>query len=100
MSVFFSFFCNSEYSPTNVFSFFCFAYKASEGNPDNLLRSRSYNSPKMDHPEESKEMLNLSSATGIREKSNVQTLRKSSIVSNVVPLDIPNGKGSTKFLKS
>ncbi|XP_027917859.1 katanin p80 WD40 repeat-containing subunit B1 homolog [Vigna unguiculata] len=71
---------------------------SSEGNPDNLLRSRSYNSPKMDHPEESKEMLNLSSATGIREKSNVQTLRKSSIVSNVVPLDIPNDIDSREFV--
>lgn len=82
------------------FQLFFFAYKASEGNPDNLLRSRSYNSPKMDHLEESKEMLNLSSSTGVRAKSNEQTLRKSYMLSNVVPLDILNGKDSTKLLKS
>ncbi|KAG2410116.1 Katanin p80 WD40 repeat-containing subunit B1-like protein [Vigna angularis] len=70
----------------------------SEGNPDHLLRSRSYNSPKMDHLEESKEMLNLSSATRVRAKSNEQTLRKSYIVSNVVPLDILNDIDFREFV--
>ncbi|XP_047147902.1 katanin p80 WD40 repeat-containing subunit B1 homolog KTN80.2-like isoform X1 [Vigna umbellata] len=71
---------------------------SSEGNPDHLLRSRSYNSPKMDHLEESKEMLNLSSATRVRAKSNEQTLRKSYIVSNVAPLDILNDIDFREFV--
>ncbi|KAL2627236.1 hypothetical protein AAZX31_07G177000 [Glycine max] len=62
---------------------------SSGGNPDTLLRSRSYNSPKVDLPEESKEMLNWSPATRAREKQN-EALRKSYIVPNVVHRDILN----------
>ena len=75
------------------------AYKASGGNPDTLIRSRSYNSPKVDLPEESKEMLNWSPATRAREKQN-EALRKSYIVPNVVHRDILNGKDSATFSKT
>ncbi|KAG5113401.1 hypothetical protein JHK82_036670 [Glycine max] len=72
----------------------------SGGNPDTLIRSRSYNSPKVDLPEESKEMLNWSPATRAHAKQNEQTLRKSYIMPNFVPRDIVNGKNSATFSKT
>ncbi|RDX71931.1 Katanin p80 WD40 repeat-containing subunit B1-like protein, partial [Mucuna pruriens] len=74
--------------------------RAFGGNPDTVLRSRSYNSPKVDLSEESKEMLNWSPKSGVRAKPNEQALRKSSIVSNVVHQDIPDGKDSSTFSKT
>ncbi|KAL5150558.1 Katanin p80 WD40 repeat-containing subunit B1 [Glycine soja] len=73
---------------------------SSGGNPDTLIRSRSYNSPKVDLPEESKEMLNWSPATRAHAKQNEQTLRKSYIMPNFVPRDIVNGKNSATFSKT
>ncbi|KAH1102172.1 hypothetical protein GYH30_036637 [Glycine max] len=73
---------------------------SSGGNPDTLIRSRSYNSPKVDLPEESKEMLNWSPATRVHAKQNEQTLRKSYIMPNFVPRDIVNGKNSATFSKT
>ncbi|KAL2946127.1 hypothetical protein AAZX31_U003100 [Glycine max] len=73
---------------------------ASGGIPDTLIRSRSYNSPKVDLPEESKEMLNWSPATRAHAKQNEQTLRKSYIMPNFVPRDIVNGKNSATFSKT
>nr|KYP61085.1 Katanin p80 WD40 repeat-containing subunit B1 isogeny 1 [Cajanus cajan] len=71
----------------------------SGGSPDTLPRSRSYNSPKVDLPEDSKEMLNWSPATGVRAKSNEQALKKSHIASNL-PGGILNGKESATFSNS
>ncbi|KAL2979358.1 hypothetical protein AAZX31_13G168200 [Glycine max] len=70
---------------------------SSGGNPDTLIRSRSYNSPKVDLPEESKEMLNWSPATRAHAKQNEQTLRKSYIMPNFVPRDIVNDLDSRTF---
>ncbi|KAH1102173.1 hypothetical protein GYH30_036637 [Glycine max] len=70
---------------------------SSGGNPDTLIRSRSYNSPKVDLPEESKEMLNWSPATRVHAKQNEQTLRKSYIMPNFVPRDIVNDLDSRTF---
>ncbi|KAL2946128.1 hypothetical protein AAZX31_U003100 [Glycine max] len=70
---------------------------ASGGIPDTLIRSRSYNSPKVDLPEESKEMLNWSPATRAHAKQNEQTLRKSYIMPNFVPRDIVNDLDSRTF---
>ncbi|XP_020222780.1 katanin p80 WD40 repeat-containing subunit B1 homolog isoform X2 [Cajanus cajan] len=72
---------------------------SSGGSPDTLPRSRSYNSPKVDLPEDSKEMLNWSPATGVRAKSNEQALKKSHIASNL-PGGILNGKESATFSNS
>ncbi|KAK7362911.1 hypothetical protein VNO77_05036 [Canavalia gladiata] len=73
---------------------------SSGGNPVNLQRSRSYNSPKVDLPEESKEMLNWSPATGVHAKPNEHTLRKSYIVPTTVPRDIPDGEDSATFSRT
>ena len=75
-------------------------YKASGGKPVTLQRSGSFNSPKVDLPEESKEICNLGAqkqnpAAGVHVKPN-EVLRKSFIVPNIVPRDIPDGKDSTK----
>ncbi|KAK7400502.1 hypothetical protein VNO78_11711 [Psophocarpus tetragonolobus] len=70
------------------------------GNPDSLLRSRSYNSPKVDLPEESKEMLNWSPATRTHSKLNEQALGKSYILPSVVPQNVLNGKDSATFSKT
>ena len=72
------------------------AYKASGGNPVAFQRSRSYSSSKVDFSEESKEMLRQSPAEGVHAKPNEQSLRKSFIVPNIVPRDIPNCKDSAK----
>ncbi|XP_061363012.1 katanin p80 WD40 repeat-containing subunit B1 homolog KTN80.1-like isoform X2 [Gastrolobium bilobum] len=72
------------------------------GKPVALQRSGSFSSPKVILPEESKEICNLrtlkqSPATGIHVKSNEQQpIRKSFIVPNIVPRDIPDGKDSVK----
>ncbi|KAK7327942.1 hypothetical protein VNO77_22035 [Canavalia gladiata] len=77
---------------------------SSGGKPVTFQRSGSFNSSKVDLPEESKEICNLgtpkqSSATGVRVKSNEQAMRKSFIVPNIVPRDIPDGKVSAKSEK-
>ncbi|KAJ1434779.1 WD40/YVTN repeat-like-containing domain superfamily [Sesbania bispinosa] len=77
---------------------------SSGGKPVALQRSGSFNSPKVDLPEESKEICALgtvkqSPATGVHVKSIEQTIRKSFIVPNIVPRDIPDGKDSAKSEK-
>ncbi|XP_027345762.1 katanin p80 WD40 repeat-containing subunit B1 homolog isoform X2 [Abrus precatorius] len=72
---------------------------SSGGNPVMLHKSRSLNSPKIDLPEESKEMLNWSPATGVHAKPNEQASTKSYFVSNIIPRDIPDGKDSVTFSK-
>lgn len=79
-------------------------YKASGGKPVSLQRSGSFNSPKEDLPEDAKEICNLgmlkqSPATGVRAKSNDQSLRKSFVVPNIVPRDISGGNDSAKTEK-
>ena len=76
-------------------------YKASGGKPVTLQRSGSLNYPKVEISEDSNEIsktriLKQSPATGIHAKSNEQALRKSFIVPNIVPRDIPAGKDSAK----
>ncbi|KAK7319632.1 hypothetical protein RJT34_04355 [Clitoria ternatea] len=73
---------------------------SSGGNSVNTQKSRTYNSPKVDIHEESKEMLNWCPAAGVRAKPNEQSLRRSYIVPSVVPRDIPDGKDSATFLKT
>ncbi|KAL2343982.1 hypothetical protein Fmac_005267 [Flemingia macrophylla] len=67
---------------------------SSGGSPD--TRSRSYNYPKVDLLEESKEMLNWSLATEVRAKSNEESLKKSYIASNA-PQGILNDLASGTF---
>ncbi|KAK7302725.1 hypothetical protein RJT34_13621 [Clitoria ternatea] len=74
---------------------------SSGGKPVSLQRSGSFNSPKVDFLEESKELCNLgtpkqSPATGVHVKSNDQVIRKSLIVPDIVPRDIPDDKDSAK----
>ncbi|TKY71647.1 Katanin p80 WD40 repeat-containing subunit B1-like [Spatholobus suberectus] len=77
---------------------------SSGGKPVTLHRSGSLSSPKVDLLEESKEICNLgtlkqSPAKGVQVKSNEQAIRKSFIVPNIVPRDIPDGKVSAKSEK-
>ncbi|XP_057433662.1 katanin p80 WD40 repeat-containing subunit B1 homolog KTN80.4-like isoform X2 [Lotus japonicus] len=70
---------------------------SSGGKPVAFQRSGSLNSLRVDLPEESKKICNLgtvkqSSAAGVHVKSNEQTIRKSFIVSNIVPREIPDDK--------
>ncbi|KAI9074935.1 hypothetical protein K1719_043098 [Acacia pycnantha] len=73
---------------------------SSGSKPCPLQRSGSYNSPKVDLPEDSKEIcilgtLKQNPAT-VHAKSNGQAHKKSFIVPNVVPRDTPDGKDSAK----
>ncbi|XP_061355797.1 katanin p80 WD40 repeat-containing subunit B1 homolog KTN80.2-like [Gastrolobium bilobum] len=68
-------------------------------NPVALQRSRSYNSPKVNLPEEFKEMLKQSPATGVHAKPNEQARRKSCFAPTIVPQDIPNSKDSARSRK-
>ncbi|XP_054777433.1 katanin p80 WD40 repeat-containing subunit B1 homolog KTN80.2-like isoform X2 [Prosopis cineraria] len=73
---------------------------SSGSKPIALQRSGSYNSPKVDVPDDSKEICNLGTLkqnpASVHAKSNGQSLRKSFIVPNVVPQDTPDGKDSAK----
>lgn len=75
-------------------------FEAFGGKPVALKRSGSYSSPKVDIPEDSKEINNLGAGkqnpdTG-HTKSNGQALKKSSILPNVVPRDTVDVKDSAK----
>ncbi|XP_015943417.1 katanin p80 WD40 repeat-containing subunit B1 homolog KTN80.1 [Arachis duranensis] len=74
---------------------------SSGGKPITLQRSGSVNSQRIDIPEEPKEICNFgtqkpSSAAGVNVKPNEQLLRKSFVVPNVVPCDVPDVKDSAK----
>ncbi|RYR35964.1 hypothetical protein Ahy_A10g051040 isoform C [Arachis hypogaea] len=74
---------------------------SSGGKPITLQRSGSVNSQRIDIPEEPKEICNFgtqkpSSAAGVNVKPNEQLLRKSFVVPNVVPRDVPDVKDSAK----
>ncbi|KAK4271465.1 hypothetical protein QN277_020159 [Acacia crassicarpa] len=77
---------------------------SSGGKPVSLQRSGSYNSPKLDLTEGSREICNLgmlkqSPATGVHAKLNEQAHRKSFFVPNIVPRDISGGDDSAKIGK-
>ncbi|MED6182410.1 hypothetical protein PIB30_028274 [Stylosanthes scabra] len=74
---------------------------SSGGKPITLQRSGSVNSQKIDIPEVPKEICNFgtlkpSPTAGVHVKPNEQVLKKSFVVPNVVPRDVPDVKDSAK----